>query len=226
MVSPPKVECPGPRLLGTSSLLPLSEGFAPPANPTPTYRTPGRIAWPAPRSALLSCSPVSRVGGVFWTVSQLLGDSQGEGGGAEPPGLCVRICSHMRVSLCACAHVSLCVRVFCVHACVCVSVLRECIYSHVCARVCALASASTQALELVQALGRCARPAGPRGAEPSPPQGGSSSGPAAPPGREIWVLRKPFAGGWGASGEAVGGAGRAAADLVLSCGQVGTAVAA
>ncbi|XP_053527784.1 caskin-1 isoform X3 [Artibeus jamaicensis] len=32
------------------------------------------------------------------------------------------------------------------------------------------------------------------GAEPSPPQGGSLSGPSAPP-EEIWVLRKPFAGG-------------------------------
>ncbi|XP_058142607.1 caskin-1 [Dasypus novemcinctus] len=32
------------------------------------------------------------------------------------------------------------------------------------------------------------------GPEPSPPQGGSSSGPSAPP-EEIWVLRKPFAGG-------------------------------
>ncbi|MXQ80821.1 hypothetical protein E5288_WYG009154 [Bos mutus] len=43
--------------------------------------------------------------------------------------------------------------------------------------------------------GSCARPAGPRaGAEPSPPQGGSSTGPAVPP-EEIWVLRKPFAGG-------------------------------
>nr|XP_039334062.1 caskin-1 isoform X1 [Saimiri boliviensis boliviensis] len=37
--------------------------------------------------------------------------------------------------------------------------------------------------------------AGPRaGTEPSLPQGGSSSGPSAPP-EEIWVLRKPFAGG-------------------------------
>uniref|UniRef100_A0A8C7C3S4 Caskin-1 n=1 Tax=Neovison vison TaxID=452646 RepID=A0A8C7C3S4_NEOVI len=37
--------------------------------------------------------------------------------------------------------------------------------------------------------------AGPRaGAEPSPSQAGSSSGPSAPP-EEIWVLRKPFAGG-------------------------------
>ncbi|XP_011375229.1 caskin-1 isoform X1 [Pteropus vampyrus] len=32
------------------------------------------------------------------------------------------------------------------------------------------------------------------GTEPSPPQGGSTSGPSAPP-EEIWVLRKPFAGG-------------------------------
>ncbi|XP_066131334.1 caskin-1 isoform X2 [Saccopteryx bilineata] len=32
------------------------------------------------------------------------------------------------------------------------------------------------------------------GTEPSPPQGGSLSGPSAPP-EEIWVLRKPFAGG-------------------------------
>ncbi|XP_047389203.1 caskin-1 isoform X1 [Sciurus carolinensis] len=32
------------------------------------------------------------------------------------------------------------------------------------------------------------------GSEPSPPQGGGSSGPSAPP-EEIWVLRKPFAGG-------------------------------
>ncbi|KAK2097345.1 Caskin-1 [Saguinus oedipus] len=38
-------------------------------------------------------------------------------------------------------------------------------------------------------------PTGPRaGTEPSLPQGGSSSGPSAPP-EEIWVLRKPFAGG-------------------------------
>ncbi|XP_078200474.1 caskin-1 isoform X5 [Callithrix jacchus] len=40
-----------------------------------------------------------------------------------------------------------------------------------------------------------AKRAGPRaGTEPSLPQGGSSSGPSAPP-EEIWVLRKPFAGG-------------------------------
>lgn len=32
------------------------------------------------------------------------------------------------------------------------------------------------------------------GSEPSPPQGGGSLGPSAPP-EEIWVLRKPFAGG-------------------------------
>ncbi|XP_060141568.1 caskin-1 isoform X1 [Globicephala melas] len=39
------------------------------------------------------------------------------------------------------------------------------------------------------------RAAGSRaGAEPSPPQGCSSAGPSAPP-EEIWVLRKPFAGG-------------------------------
>uniref|UniRef100_A0A7N5P3D6 Caskin-1 n=1 Tax=Ailuropoda melanoleuca TaxID=9646 RepID=A0A7N5P3D6_AILME len=37
------------------------------------------------------------------------------------------------------------------------------------------------------------------GAEPSPSQAGSSSGPSAPP-EEIWVLRKPFAGKWGSSG--------------------------
>ncbi|XP_055991267.1 caskin-1 [Sorex fumeus] len=43
------------------------------------------------------------------------------------------------------------------------------------------------------------------GAEPSPPQGGSSSGPSAPP-EEIWVLRKPFAGG-DRSGSVSGGAG-------------------
>lgn len=46
--------------------------------------------------------------------------------------------------------------------------------------------------------GACAWPSGSRaGAEPSPPQGGGSSGPSVPP-EEIWVLRKPFAGRWGA----------------------------
>ncbi|XP_034525477.1 caskin-1 [Ailuropoda melanoleuca] len=44
------------------------------------------------------------------------------------------------------------------------------------------------------------------GAEPSPSQAGSSSGPSAPP-EEIWVLRKPFAGGdRGGSLSAVAGA--------------------
>lgn len=116
-------------------LLPCQRGLYPPANPTPTYRTPGRIAWPAPRSALLSCSPVSRVGRGLLTVSQLLGDSQGEGGGAEPPGLCAHMFTHACLSVCMCTRVS--VRAcLCVHACVCVSVCaRECIYSHVCARV-------------------------------------------------------------------------------------------
>ncbi|ELK10785.1 Caskin-1, partial [Pteropus alecto] len=37
------------------------------------------------------------------------------------------------------------------------------------------------------------------GTEPSPPQGGSTSGPSAPP-EEIWVLRKPFAAGGDRSG--------------------------
>lgn len=135
-------------------LLPCQRGLYPPANPTPTYRTPGRIAWPAPRSALLSCSPVSRVGRGLLTVSQLLGDSQGEGGGAEPPGLCAHMFTHACLSVCMCTRVS--VRAcLCVHACVCVSVCaRECIYSHVCARVCAFGLCSTQALELVQGSGQ------------------------------------------------------------------------
>ncbi|GAB1300669.1 Caskin-1 [Apodemus speciosus] len=38
------------------------------------------------------------------------------------------------------------------------------------------------------------RPGSRTGGEPSPPQGGGSLGPSAPP-EEIWVLRKPFAGG-------------------------------
>lgn len=108
-------------------LLPCQRGLYPPANPTPTYRTPGRIAWPAPRSALLSCSPVSRVGRGLLTVSQLLGDSRGEGGGAEPPGLCAHMFTHACVSLCACAHVCLCA---CVSLCERVSV-----YTHTCVRV-------------------------------------------------------------------------------------------
>lgn len=76
--------------------------------------------------------------------------------------------------------------------------------------------------------GGCAWSAGSRaGAESSPLQGGSSSGPSAPP-EEIWVLRKPFAGRWGPL-EGRGGspsAGPALADDAPSCWQAGTVVAA
>ena len=99
-VSPPKViKCPGPRLLGTSSpCSPIRGVCTLLRTPTSTYWTTGRIAWPAPRSALLSCSPVSRVGRGLLRVSQLLGDSRGGGAGTEPPGLCARV--HTCVCLC------------------------------------------------------------------------------------------------------------------------------
>uniref|UniRef100_A0A7N5P3Z4 Caskin-1 n=1 Tax=Ailuropoda melanoleuca TaxID=9646 RepID=A0A7N5P3Z4_AILME len=63
------------------------------------------------------------------------------------------------------------------------------------------------------------------GAEPSPSQAGSSSGPSAPP-EEIWVLRKPFAGGdRGGSLSAVAGA-RGSGGHTLHAGSEGVKVGA
>uniref|UniRef100_A0A8C0LPK9 CASK interacting protein 1 n=1 Tax=Canis lupus dingo TaxID=286419 RepID=A0A8C0LPK9_CANLU len=61
------------------------------------------------------------------------------------------------------------------------------------------------------------------GAEESPPQAGSSSGPSAPP-EEIWVLRKPFAGG-DRSGSLSGAAGaRSGGGHALHAGSEGVKV--
>ncbi|XP_017896149.1 PREDICTED: caskin-1 isoform X3 [Capra hircus] len=66
--------------------------------------------------------------------------------------------------------------------------------------------------------------AGPRaGAEPSPPQGGSSAGPAAPP-EEIWVLRKPFAGGDRSGSLSSAAGGRSSGGHALHAGSEGVKV--
>ncbi|XP_061256808.1 caskin-1 isoform X2 [Bos javanicus] len=63
--------------------------------------------------------------------------------------------------------------------------------------------------------------AGPRaGAEPSPPQGGSSAGPAVPP-EEIWVLRKPFAGGDRSGSLSSAAGGRSVGGHTLHAGSEG-----
>ena len=161
-VSPPKViKCPGPRLLGTSSpCSPIRGVCTLLRTPTSTYWTTGRIAWPAPRSALLSCSPVSRVGRGLLRVSQLLGDSRGGGAGAEPPGLCARV----HTCVCLCVHVRVCVRMcvpVCtsVHVCLCVHMCVSvctglCVCMHVCMCVSVSGLYSTQALEPVQGSGQ------------------------------------------------------------------------
>uniref|UniRef100_G3TF78 Caskin-1 n=1 Tax=Loxodonta africana TaxID=9785 RepID=G3TF78_LOXAF len=58
------------------------------------------------------------------------------------------------------------------------------------------------------------------GPEPSPPLGGSSSGPSAPP-EEIWVLRKPFAGGDRSSSLSSVPGGRGSGGHVLHAGSEG-----
>ncbi|KAM9584175.1 caskin-1 isoform 1-T1 [Trichechus inunguis] len=63
--------------------------------------------------------------------------------------------------------------------------------------------------------------AGPRaGPEPSPPPGGGSSGPSAPP-EEIWVLRKPFAGGDRSSSLSSAPGGRGSGAHALHAGSEG-----
>ncbi|KAF4015494.1 hypothetical protein G4228_007416 [Cervus hanglu yarkandensis] len=77
---------------------------------------------------------------------------------------------------------------------------------------------------IVKRAGNCAWPAGPRaGAEPSPPQGGSSAGPAAPP-EEIWVLRKPFAGGDRSGSLSSTAGGRSGGGHTLHAGSEGVKV--
>ncbi|XP_057343618.1 caskin-1 [Manis pentadactyla] len=58
------------------------------------------------------------------------------------------------------------------------------------------------------------------GAEPSPPQGGGSSGPSAPP-EEIWVLRKPFAGGDRSGSLSSVASGRSSGSHTLHAGSEG-----
>ncbi|XP_036860339.1 caskin-1 isoform X2 [Manis javanica] len=58
------------------------------------------------------------------------------------------------------------------------------------------------------------------GAEPSPPQGGGSSGPSVPP-EEIWVLRKPFAGGDRSGSLSSVASGRSSASHTLHAGSEG-----
>ncbi|KAK2493972.1 hypothetical protein MC885_021536 [Smutsia gigantea] len=58
------------------------------------------------------------------------------------------------------------------------------------------------------------------GAEPSPPQGGGSSGPSVPP-EEIWVLRKPFAGGDRSGSLSSVASGRSSGSHTLHAGSEG-----
>ncbi|XP_012866701.1 PREDICTED: caskin-1 [Dipodomys ordii] len=58
------------------------------------------------------------------------------------------------------------------------------------------------------------------GSEPSPPQGGSAAGPSAPP-EEIWVLRKPFAGGERSGSLSSGTGGRSGGGHTLHAGSEG-----
>ncbi|XP_048187873.1 caskin-1 isoform X2 [Perognathus longimembris pacificus] len=58
------------------------------------------------------------------------------------------------------------------------------------------------------------------GSEPSPPQGGSAAGPSAPP-EEIWVLRKPFAGGDRSGSLSSGTGGRSSGGHALHAGSEG-----
>ncbi|XP_073915991.1 caskin-1 isoform X4 [Castor canadensis] len=58
------------------------------------------------------------------------------------------------------------------------------------------------------------------GSEPSPPQGGGSAGPSAPP-EEIWVLRKPFAGGDRSGSLSSAAGGRSGGSHALHTGSEG-----
>ncbi|KAM5227281.1 caskin-1 isoform 2-T2 [Ctenodactylus gundi] len=68
---------------------------------------------------------------------------------------------------------------------------------------------------IIKRAGKCH----PVGGEPSPPQGGGSSGPSAPP-EEIWVLRKPFTGDRSGSLSSVA-SGRSSGGHTLHAGSEG-----